>query len=297
MDETYFCQFKNATMVFIMKIDDFLNKTISSINRIFSDDRLISKVGLIFGINFVLQLISLGINLIPSFSSIIPATYSESTRDLISTFLSSILPLVINILTFPVWIYIKGYQFRISDRIRRGGYGECLPEHDDIKKTMSIGGIYLTINYTLSIPFVILSLGPVFLGFSMISRTNGNDLPLVLAFLAGSLVTGLIFGMILLFVNVVLVPCLMYVYLKTGSIGEVFRFANVWSVVKSSWPYWLILILINIVFKIVSVVIPILSCCLFPVVEPLMQTLVMLFTSAIVGSIYYNLEVSGLELE
>lgn len=280
-----------------MSIDDFINKTISSVNRIFSDDRLIPKAGLIFGINFVMYLISLGVDLVPSFGIVIPSTLSESAHDLTKTFLSSVLPLVINVLTFPVWIYLKGYQFRISDKIRSGVKGNVLPEHDDIKKTMAVGGIYLTINYTLSIPFIILSLGPVFLGFTMITRTSGSNIPLLLAFVAGGLVSGIIFGIILLLVNLVIVPCLMYIYLRTGSIAGVFRVANVLSVIKSSWMYWLVLFLANIAFSIISLVIPILSCCLFPVVIPLLQTLVMLLTSAIVGSIYYNLDKSGLELE
>lgn len=273
-----------------MKLKQTWNKFIESVNYIFGDERFVYKFGLIFGLNFALNLLNIFIRLLGWSIDFWPASISQQTTDFLNTLFSSILPIGISILTLPAWIYRKGYRFMISDRIRKDIH-PFLPEHGSMKRKMSIGSVFLTVNYTLTLPIALVSMVPFVLLMTMREQlSRPENLGLFLAFLVGSIVITLLFSIVLLLISTVLVPTLMYIYLRKKSVAEAFKASNVLKIIKKSLLSWIILFLASLSVGILFALIQLFLCIIAPLVNPFIQTFGMLLHSAAVGAIYSQLE-------
>jgi hypothetical protein len=273
-----------------MRLKQTWNKFVESINEIFGDDRFIYKFGFIFGLNFALNLLNIFIRLVGWSVDFWPASISQQTTDFLNTLFSSILPIGISILTLPAWIYRKGYRYMISDRIRKQKY-PLLPEHGSMKRKMSIGSVFLTINYTLTLPIALVSMVPFVLLMTMQEQlSQPQNIGLFLAFVVGSIVITLLFSIVLLLIGTVLVPCLMYIYLRKKSVAEAFKTSNVIKIIKNSFLAWIILFVTSLGVGIIFALIRLFLCIIAPLVNPFIQTFGMLLHSTAVGAIYSQLE-------
>jgi hypothetical protein len=278
-----------------MNFKKIFQKFLESVNKIFGDRRLVQKAGVILGLNFITGMLNLLVRIIGISVDFWPVSMDAASRQTINNLFTTFIPLAVSILTLPLWIYKKGYMYKIADNIRKNNTrvngGILLPEHEDRKDAMSLGSAFLSINYTLTIPFAVLSLIPFVLVMSMQGQMGLNSNPGVLmATLIGSFVVSILFSFVILFISSILVPILMNIYLKERKLREVFQFERVLHLIKKSWWLWLVLLLGSAAFRIVFWGVQVLLCCISPILSPFLQTLSMLLYSAGVGSLYWAME-------
>ncbi|MEA3356966.1 MAG: DUF4013 domain-containing protein [Patescibacteria group bacterium] len=262
-----------------------------SINEILSDSRIVQKVGIIFGINFILHIISLILQVIAITSTLTSGSGIGEEFDPTYIFASFVLPIFVQLLTLPVWLYIKGYTYQIANNIRAENTLDILPEHDNPKRTLSFGGIYLTISYTLTIPLAIASILPVMFALNMSTEwLISSGIEVFLGLYAGLIFAAVGFGTALFIINSVIVPCLIYVYLKKKSLIAAYNAANVFRVISASWKQWLLVIGISLAMNVVISILNLVLCCMGPIIIPLTQTLAVIVTGTLIGLVYNNLD-------
>jgi hypothetical protein len=272
-----------------MKIAKVWDNFVRAIGEIFTDSRVFVKFGVIFGLNFIVGLISQVIRLVGLSVDFWPVYMAVDTRQFLSSLFGSILPIAVAFLTLPVWLYKKGYLYDIANRIRISET-PLLPEHDDRGKQMKLGSAFLSINYTLTIAFALLSIAPFILILVFGQNINSAQGAAILfaAFIA-SLVVGFLFSLVIAFISVVLVPCLMYIFLKHRDLSMVFEFKRVWEVMRDAFWSLIILFFAAAGLRIAFSIMEILLCCINPIISPLMQTLSMFLYAAALGAIYKEL--------
>lgn len=275
------------------------------LKSIFNDDRFIQKAGVIIGINFVLSFLTFFINSIFQFSSLIlefvPISFGKVSSDQITAILNSpvtmIVTLVVSIATLPFWIYQKGYIFNISDRVRKNKTEPLLPEHGKFKKLSNIGGAFISIRYTLEIPFIIMSAILLLGGFPLITGQFSSGRPTIgMIGIVWIIVSVILISLIISILDSFVVPNLMYIYFKSGSLQSIFDIKTTWKVItesiKTSWQEWFIYFVVSIGLNLVRTGINIFSCltCIGILIIPVVNTLSEFIKSAILGNIYYNMD-------
>jgi MFS family permease len=137
-------------------------------------------------------------------------------------------------------IYLQGYILEIIKRTMNEE-NEEIPEHDNIKATLKLGLIRLLIELPptlLGVIFILLSIGLMIGGFLFLSQE---------VFIMGIILT--ILGIVLtivavfftLFITTIVLPAMIYTYLKTGSIQAAYRIQNIHEVVRLAWKEFLII--------------------------------------------------------
>ena len=259
-----------------------------AIKAVLNDSRIVAKLGIIFGILIISSAITTILNLFINFTSYIPL--SEEYTYLSSLF-SLLISLVAPLLTFPLWLYMRGYALEIADSIRKGNLEDPLPEHSNIKRTLSIGGVSLTISYVVILPFILLISAPIFLlMLGLYSDPTFFSSPVMIAILFGLLFIGIASGFTILLVSLFFTPTMTYIYIRTGSVSKAFSMRTVFRILAESWSQWLLYAALVFLLNIIAGILTLLLCCI-PVFAPAaIQTFVFALTSAILGSIYYNLD-------
>lgn len=273
-----------------MDIGQFFNKCFKNIGKVFSDRDFLINAGVIFGINFVIYLITIFINILTSFTDYIPTEIYTENYFFISLVSSYGLPIIVSIITFPVWIYLQGYKFRVSNLVRMNKEN-ILPYHDNIGESMKVGGIYASIRYTLSIPLAGVGVIPIIaLVYYLPKLSSEGEFALLWAVFAGIIVVLLLLGLIFFVMDIFLIPCLMYLYLKTGHFSSIFSIREFWGIFSKSWLNWILIIILIICLYILIFFIRIITCCIGCIIYPITETLVLLITAALTGTVYQMLE-------
>ncbi|MBN2100503.1 DUF4013 domain-containing protein [Candidatus Dojkabacteria bacterium] len=267
-----------------------VGRSIESVNKVFSDRRLIWKAGFLFGINLILNLISFAVRASSSVVTFIPDSYGQGYKDFFSIFLSWILPMLISFLTLPVWLYQKGYAYSISNNIRKGLDESVVPEHQNIREKIKLGGVYLTIEYTLVMPFAIASLVPVIVFSVYPSILDSLNISTSLIIVAATIFVAIAFAIIFLLIDSIVVPIMMYLYLKTGSLVQAFSFKSFIKILGSEWSAWIYMVILSITIAVITMVVRVVLCFLSVAAGPFIQTISYLITSAVLGGIYYNID-------
>ena len=259
-----------------------------AIKAVLNDSRILPKLGIIFGILIISTAISTILNLFINFTSYIPLP--EDYAYLSSVF-SLLISLVSPLLTLPLWLYMTGYSFEIADSIRKGNIEDPLPEHGNIKRTLSIGGVALTISYAIIFPLILLTFAPfVILMLGLASDQTLFSSPVMIAILVGLLFVGIAGGLTIFLVSLFVTPTMMYIYIRTGSVSKAFSMKTVVRILAESWSQWLFYAALVFALNFVAGILTLLLCCV-PIFAPaVIQTLVFALSSAILGSIYYNLD-------
>jgi hypothetical protein len=247
----------------------------------FSDRRIFVKSAYLFGISFVSSLILL-------ITQIVVNVFYSGTSSATGSIVVLAITLLISILTIPLWLYLQGYKYRIAIDYMQSN--NELPEHDNFGKTVSLGGATLTFSYTLTFPLIIVSLLPILIGGQSVQKyLIGMGAQSVLGFSAALLVLGLLFGIVLFVIGDFIVPVMMYTYIRTGKYSEAFSFRRFIRVVKSAASDWVLYFLLMVFLKLGGIVITILAyatCILIPIITPLIEIFAIVFTGALLGSIY-----------
>ncbi|MBN1618910.1 DUF4013 domain-containing protein [Candidatus Dojkabacteria bacterium] len=271
---------------------------LESINKVLSDKRIIPKVGVILGLSFIETLIYFILTIITESTALFKSTlaYNEILINAINIVFGNILPIVISLLTLPVWIYTQGFLYAIANNVRLNE-NEVIPEHGDINKLMKLGGKYLSVRYSLTIPFVITAMIPA-LFFMTTSKEimQMNNPNIVIFLILWIIICAILFSITLGFIDGFVVPAIMYAYLNNHNT----RFDSILnsmkdmllSSVRSSWPTWIFLFIINSLISLLTIFIRIISCilCIGVLVIPFIDTFTLLVNSAILGTIYYNMD-------
>ena len=270
--------------------------TLDRVLTVFNDKRFLPKVAAVFCIYLLISGISWLLGALGFFSSFFSSFISPNSPFNLSTFIFYGTSLLVTILMLPFTIYLKGYTYMIADRMRRG-LVDALPEHNDLKKGLRIGGANIAALFGITIPVILLV--SLFAGILLMF------VPLVFMDGYGALGFGLMAGvffviilMVLLFltINAFFVPSFMYIYLKERSIAEAFSPRRIWGVIQVGWEEFLMLWLFLLAVAFLTGVLGLALCCLGPFLKPLIQTVTLLLNGAFIGAIYYKLDQKFLEI-
>lgn len=264
----------------------------NSIKAIFNDRRLVYKAGLIFGLYVISEIVSLGIGTLVDLSSFFSSMVkSSSVLTLMTTSVSFIGPMVI----FPVLIYAMGYMYRTADAVRKQSGGDLLPEHTDIKRTFTLGSVYFGEYYTFNFIFSIIIILAIVAGMFIFSRDSiapdsSTFSILLISLIVGLVVVILLTAIVMFFVNTFVVPSMMYIYLKKNSFALTFSFKAVSAVIVQAWQEWLLYYLFTALLAFLTLALKILVCCVPVFVPAFIETLDLLCSAGILGSIYSELD-------
>jgi hypothetical protein len=274
-------------MISLPKVFD---KFIESLIEVFNDRRLINKFGLLYGINLILGMVSLFFSIIGASVNLWPISLSIATRQNIRMIFQSVIPILVNFLTLPLWLYKKGYTYEIANRIRADKL-TILPEHENFKSTTSLGGTFLTINYSLTMPLFLTSLVPfLFLMNYKDGLNSEQDMIFLIAFLIGSAVISMLITMAFAFISNIVVPFIMYVFLKKRDLASAFDVNNFLYIFKKGFVAFVLLFVLNILLSVGFGALRLILCFLGPIAGSLIQTSRIILTGIFLGSIYYALE-------
>lgn len=253
----------------------------------FKDSQFLQKAGVIFGVYFILNLISMALNITPYATMFLPRQLEDVY---LATYLTSMVgSFGVSLLTIPVSIYFLGYLYRTADRIRRN-ITEPLPQHADWKKTLSYGGVYIAINFALMLPLILILAVTAFLFFMVMFTISRVSEPLVLFLLLALMLVGLLVFLLMMLIAGFVVPSMMYNYVRTKRIGEAFNFNSLLSVIKVSWLDWLVVVGLMFAYSMVSGFVQMVLCCLGPLLTPLMNTLNIVLAAGVFGAIYHHID-------
>jgi hypothetical protein len=263
---------------------DFMN----AIKTAFSDSRLLPKAGIVFAVFLISETIAAIFGAVSKFSSLMP--FSNDYYSL-ATLISLCATLVTPFLTFPIWLYLKGYQFQVANTIRQHSTGDLLPEHSGIRKTLSLGGVYLTLSYAFIFPFILLTAIPGTLGLIwLVSNASSLSAPLILAAIVGLLLLFLLSSIVIFLISAFVAPAMMYLYVRTGSLVHAFSMRHVWSVISNGWLLWLEYICITLVLTLAGGFLKFALCCIPIFASAAVDTLLLISVGSVLGSIYHTLD-------
>ncbi|MDD3661580.1 MAG: DUF4013 domain-containing protein [Candidatus Dojkabacteria bacterium] len=270
---------------------EFLN----FIPRVFNDRRLLPKAGVIWAIFFFNTIFSLGINAaltstdIFRFSSFaFPRGFSNDAFPL----LAIAMPTLSSLILLPVMLYVRGYFLETADSIRTSAVKkddlDVLPEHSNLGKTLTTGLVYIGAQFLLIGPLVLITMISAALPIVLLSSIDSTWITALL--IAAFVFLMIILSVVMFAVAILVIPALMYVYLKYRDLGKLMSPSTIMTVITHAWPQFLgvavIMLVINVLFGILTVVL----CCCGPIVSPTVETAGFLVHSAMLGGIYYNLD-------
>lgn len=261
------------------------------IKKVFKDDQIKKKVGIIFAVYFVLSLISLGINVLIYATSFM-SEYMETVSNFGSYMymMSSLLPIGISFLTIPVSLYFIGYQFLGARRLQEGKVVDVLPEHNEIGKKLKVGGVHFLFGLITTFPAALLFAGGIVMTLiGSFGLEDGGNAAYVALIICGILLS-LVFFAVLVLVNTFVVPSMMYLYLKYDKISVALVPANVWKVVKAGVVDFLMLLLVNMAMGVISGIAAFVLCCIGFIVTPLAQALTIAVIAGATGSVFASID-------
>lgn len=271
------------------------------------DPKWIMKIGVFFAIQIVISLLSTISQYSQSFIDIINQNgsqttyYNNSQLDFSNWEVLSLIILVpVGLLSIVYSIYFTGYSLETSKNVMNG-VEKPLATHDDIVSKLKLwGAIFL---FAL-IPLVISTL--IFIGFVVLayfgtdgfnsSLGNGDgfaELALFLMFFFGFIIFLIIFMMLF---SIFFITPMTYIYMASGSLGEAFNMGRVFTVAKSAWFSFLMVVLLGFALGVLSQIVVLLSyCCLLGwLVGPIAQVWLTFTMSHLNGQVFKQLKEQGL---
>jgi len=258
------------------------------------DDRLFQKAGIVFGLYLAIFLISLLFNVTTYFSSSLLGIFPNADRELLNILVEILSILIVILVTFPVSIYLLGYQFRIADAVRKGKES-TLPEHDSIWGTCKLGVVYSTLGFIMLAPLVIIGIIVFVLSLGVVvslSDTSNGSSGMVLGGVAGLVIITLMLGVLTFLVSTILMPACMYVYLKTGKLSAALSFSRVRDVISAAWLPFLIIAGLRMILSFAMGVVMLVTCCAGPILRPLLDTLTLLVCGGLFGAVFHEIEIT-----
>ncbi len=271
-------------------------KMFDTASQLFSDQRLLPKFGIVYGVNFILSLISVAVTVVTYILQVSFEGNGAQSQNPLLMLLISGLPLVINLLTLPIWLYPKGYFYEIVNRVRLHRDNpdlaeDLLPEHEDPRKTISVGGTYLSASLAFGMPIGIMMIASIMLGSSFVSQAfMTGDLALGLAIGAAILVVNLLFGLAMFLNGKLLVPAFMYLFFKKGSFHAAVKPRAVWEILKAAWWRFLLIGIVMFLIRIAFWVVKIVLICFGIFVRPALDTISLILEAGMLGSVYADLD-------
>ncbi len=249
-------------------------------NTIKTDKNWFKKIGIIWGLSLITYLISVIVQVLTYSSGLITPFISEEYMMLTQLLLMFILPFSIQILIFPIYLYISGYKFKIAK-------DQAIDDHSDIKSMFKLGGIYITTSLSMNIVFGLLSIlvSTIFL-ILLIAALQSFNLAMILGVISGAIVMMFISFFVMTFINGFLVPSMMFIYLKTESIPSMFNIDYLKPTLKAIWQDLLLLMIVNYFLGILLGMFSFILCCLGPLTSAAVETIRLVLNGLLLGQIY-----------
>ena len=267
----------------------------------FKDSRILPKAGIIFGLSFLGLLLSWGANVLRYLLQIFAGSQPTDEMYIPALLCGVILQIVAGFISIPLFLYQQGYFYDAANSLRslrESRETDALPEHGDIKSRLSLGGIFVTINITLTIPFIfVIVIAVVLLVSSITSSFYGSSPEALSGIVAGTLVIIGFSVLVMLAVQAVIAPAMMYIYIRERKFASIFSFELVREVIIESWWKFLLTgFVLNSASTLIIwliALIAIMTCCfipLLPLVQPAILTAAFLLRLGVYGEIYSSLD-------
>lgn len=254
-----------------------INKALKTIT---SDKNLFSKAAFIWGLFLISPLISMILSVLNIFTGIIFPYVGEDQALLVSMMTSFVIPIVIQSLLLPVSMYISGYKFRIVET------GE-IPEHNDTMKTFKYAFANLLASLSINLIFGLLILVITGIIALLIIQIIGgfNEATVIVVILLGIF---LLFLLMIVFtvINILIVPSMMFLYLRTKSIRQMFNISLLQTELQSNWKNFLLLIVVNIVLNFILGIVSFIFCFLGPLITATIQMVTLIVNGILLSQIY-----------